>query len=184
MNSPPTRQRCCTHFQGTVLKWWQKKATASLVCCCEELCFILSRRSSTILFPFNAGSSNLQWGILPRVIHKWVAQNFPCQNYSADMWIILRSIWLKVTRFLHTDVTSCKSPRKHVRMFQNKAEQWTDRSSSTSCGRWQDAGCLEPARSMPSPGEPSPGRRGTTPFFPSPHQPFLFMPSTSKSRQG
>lgn len=62
---------------------------------------------------------------------------------------------------LHMDVTLCKLSRKHVSMFQNKSEQWTNCSNSTSCGRWQDAECLEPARSVASSGEDSLGRRGT-----------------------
>lgn len=52
-----------------------------------------------ILFISNSGSSNSQWEMLSRVIYKWVVQNFPCQNSSADMWIILKGIWLRVTRF-------------------------------------------------------------------------------------
>lgn len=86
---------------------------------------------------------------------------------------------------LHTDVTLCKLSRKHVSMFQNKTEQWTNCSNSTSCGRWQDAECLEPARSMASSGGGSPGRRGMKdangPYFLPSHHPFLFIPSTSKS---
>lgn len=70
---------------------------------------------------------------LPKLFSKHYVNNFEkhlAQSYQVS----------------YTDVILCKLSHKHISMFQNKTYQWTNCSNFTSCGRWQDAECLEPAR--------------------------------------
>lgn len=70
---------------------------------------------------------------LPKLFSKYYVNNF--EKHLAQSYQVL-----------YTDVILCKLSRKHISMFQNKIYQWTNRSNFISCGRWQDAERLEPAR--------------------------------------
>lgn len=88
---------------------------------------------STIVSYLQAGHTEF---CLPKLFSKYCVNNF--EKHLAQSYQVL-----------YTDVILCKLSCKHISMFQNKTHKWTNCSKFTSCGRWQDAKCLEPARWMP-----------------------------------
>lgn len=133
-------------FESKSLKMVAIKQHYPQVCNSETLCIILSRKGNTHFYfcliqivqilnekychdLFTSRSFKIS---LPELFSKYYVNNL--EKHLAQSY-----------HTLYMDIILCKLSHKHIRMFPKTTYLWTNCSSFTSCGRWQDTECLEPA---------------------------------------